>query len=292
EFRADAECRDCHVEIGEEWRRSGHADADRFRRLSEELGPQAVAHLEAYYRPAAILARDDPSRPPAARSVFQQRGVDCISCHMDAQFRMHGMQGYDSPHKTVVDESLDTVEACIPCHGQGDELDQVTAWKENGFEEAMLSCHSCHMLDTYRRLVQHWSMPNLPQRSSHSHGFRGPFDAVFVESAILLEVRQSAGQIQVDLTAQGIGHQFPGLGFRQVVVRTQGRDAAGLVLWQRDEIIEESRGNRLQPNETRTFSYLAGEAVDVESALLYKWTSQTPESEAVVLQCARLGDSL
>lgn len=292
EFRGDAECRDCHVEIGREWEGSGHAGAQRFERLSRELGTQAVSHLEPYYRPAALLAREDPSRPPALRSVFQQLGVDCISCHMDAQFRMHGVQGYDSPHKTVADEALDSVEACIPCHGQGDELDQVTAWKEHGFDQAMLSCHSCHMLDTYRRLVQHWSMPRLPQRSSHSHSFRGPLDQAFVDSAITLTVQESAGQIQVGLTAQGIGHQFPGLAFRQVVVRTVGRDASEEVLWRHEEIIEGSRGNRIQPNQTRTFNYPSAGAVKVESAILYKWTSQTPESEAVVLQRARLGDSL
>ncbi|MDA2933076.1 cytochrome c family protein [Acidobacteria bacterium AH-259-D05] len=290
EFRAQADCTQCHVEIGKEWSSSAHARAgsSEARRLLASLGEEVALRLRSYYTPAALLV-SGLTKHPQSRDVFGEQGVDCLSCHMDGQYRMHGPHGTLAPHKVVQDQSYRTVSTCVSCHGQNDELDQVSSWRQAGFEAAQVPCQSCHMPQIDRQFVQHWVMPDLPVRTGSEHSFRGASDPDFFPSAVSIELKGEDETVSLNLRAGAIGHDFPGIAFRQVVIHTRATDSDGQMVWEKEEFIDGIvHHNRLRPSQTRHFSYSRQGALEVHSRLLYKGTPQTPEPEAILIHEAFL----
>jgi hypothetical protein len=198
---------------------------------------------------------------------------------------MHGPLGLEAPHRVFQDDTLETVQACIACHGQGDELDQVSAWRQSGLEQGAIFCQSCHMPDVRRQLAL--SLADLPKRRSHSHLFRGVSDTEFMRSAARLQLSEESGQVSIRLSVAVIGHDLPGIAFRQLVVRTDAVDSKGEMLWNREELIDGlQHGNRLKTGETREFRYPRQKAAQVQTRLIYRKAPGWAEGELVLAEAS------
>ncbi len=279
-------CADCHAEIHREWLDSAHARAwtgSRFAAMMAE-SPDAEARCASCHAPRILLLAG-PGVQPEARDLERAHGVDCIACHADLNFSMHGPHGARAPHKTLKDDRYSSVEVCASCHGQGSYFNQVDDWKSSQYAEAGITCQTCHMPAVERVSVQHWSIQGLPARRARRHTFRGSRDAEFLKSAASLELEVEDGRARLSVTNSATGHSLPGGGMRAVVALLVARDEDGKVLLSRRQSFDlDLNNNRLKPGETRLLEYtLPAGAAAVQAKLIYKLFHELPDENGTIM---------
>lgn len=290
-LRQDTLCGDCHKEIFGEWSQSAHAlavadpEGARLRKRYLRKGTP----LESYLSPTLLLEAP-AGRAPRPRAVFTSQGVDCIACHADAGFVMHGPKGTVAPHKVAQDARYRGPEVCTPCHGQGDSLDQYTSWKGSAFGQTGITCQECHMPFVDRQLVQHWAMPDLPTRESRRHTFAGGDDTEFVRRALRLSLSAEVIGLTARVANTGAGHLLPGIGWRELVLEVNLLDARGRLLKRRRESIGEGRRHdRIAPGGVLVLQWsIPAATAQAETRLIYKKYHDWPDQRGRILLEERL----
>ncbi len=311
-------CAPCHAAVVEAWRGSMHAQAHTERDPLYGAMHALRTEKQGAALTAACAECHNPQAPEAPDSPAGRAGVGCLACHaVERVDRGDGKMGRRAlpwsdpvvlrgPHDLGAEASpvhrtgksaphlTDGTTICLACHDSTETPRGVaacTTGPEHRAAEDGATCTGCHMpwVDAPSGAVS--------TRARHrSHAFLGPHrlwqggDDGFMAGAADLEATFEGGTLVVRLenrSSHGFPSGFPG---RQVTVRVEGFDRAGLPF----EIPEPTRtlgkvyvddagaptmaafsaalkeDTRLRPGERREFRFPVSERVArVDVSLLF-----------------------
>lgn len=143
-------CRSCHPIIIKEQEKSMHARLGRSRDHVASLGDKYVALSVA--EPVLLAQPDEPI--PERHNVLDS-GVNCLTCHLGPDGKMHGPKpGLPSPfHGIAVDDKFfsGTGVVCLRCHGSKLYPKMNLAGDyEKYTKETGMTCLTCHMPEVER----------------------------------------------------------------------------------------------------------------------------------------------
>lgn len=280
------DCQSCHPAVWEEWQESHHAFAfqnPEVRRLSQNfLNEECLA----CHAPRPVL-QFKPGERVLARQSDRSLGVDCLSCHSRPEGGVASAQlnpRTDAACAPTTDLRLTSVDTCGSCHNQHGTVEQ---WRAAPEELQKENCLSCHMKDTFRE----------GGRRGRVHSFPAAHDLASLQEAVALEASFLKGQVHLQLTNHGAGHNFPtdersraaDLQWRSMQKKTWGE-------WQqvyrfRDPYRDEIDLNNTQLPAGKTWETTLHPLVPpdaVEVRLLYRTNPFQPDDEASVLQTISL----
>ncbi len=192
-----ADCATCHESIHREWSRSLHADAWQSPVFSHKRQQTAGSRKSACdcHAPGFVAG----ARPVAAISLRdgdKSDGVDCLSCHVDAD-RMIFSTG-DSlfvPHFTAKAAHYATGAFCVSCH----------KWaKKSEFD-----CQDCHMPSAPGGSSSGKYIASQTEASHSSHRFSGSRDPEFLSDGAELSVELSGSKLEMTVASLVPAHTFP-----------------------------------------------------------------------------------
>lgn len=287
-FQAQA-CLACHGDIHKEWFASRHAQAWKNptykatrQRIGEAKAAQECDHCHAP-QPIYITGID---QMPKLRADDRDSGVNCLTCHLDADGAMRGPHGGTSPfHKTKADPTLKSVDTCAPCHGQPSvpQHDEVTGFKK-GLGSKGITCHTCHMPAIER---QAGLGENVPKRANGQHTWPGGYTDAMVKNAATVQTKVEDGKVTVRIT-NNAGHPLPGATYRTLVLSVRVTDDNNKTVLNKQEIFfkspnpqQQSANKRIGAGETYTFSApITAESGTARVRLVY----QRPDPAAPLTQ--------
>jgi hypothetical protein len=215
-FTSSAQCRDCHVEVYNEWEASWHSRAwtdPDVRALSNDFANTDCIDCHA---PRPVFETGVGQRV-LPRSARRSEGVDCIACHAlpaapGEPARMAGtIERLDVPCRPRIERDLSRPEFCAPCHDQHKTVEQ---WRATRYAAQGITCLECHM--PFRG--------GDPNRG-RDHTMHGGHDLALVQRAVELRARREAAgdgaRVVVEVENVGAGHHFP----------TDERSRAADVFW-------------------------------------------------------------
>ena len=183
DFKKPESCRECHVEIYEQWAQSMMSQAYTHHWDEIEYFELAIPHAEknekvagvkagcnGCHAPTAFMAGDIPPPRPEEGSRANE-GVSCDVCHTIKGWRADGPYPYNysfipspgrnvyygnragvkSPeHTTEFNEFFSTGEFCGNCHNEKSPWDvwvksTQKEWAEGPYKEQGVHCQECHM---------------------------------------------------------------------------------------------------------------------------------------------------
>lgn len=301
EMRAHMEegkCADCHQEIWKEWEASGHAQAWESKlyqklRAQYEDAPKACDPCHApqpilITGAGAKLTKENPYPMPLLRSEGKKSGVDCLTCHLDADGAMKGPYSDPSPfHKTKASNVYFTrqIQLCGSCHGQP----KVAAHNQvkDRAEGSRETCQQCHMPETQRKPSQY----SAEIKRSASHAFLGSRSKEFLQSAYYLDYETTEEGVQLYVT-NAADHPVPAAPLREIELQVQIAAADGAVLHDARETYRHpldeggkpvqpgAKDMRLKANETRVIAVPVNRArlkgAKLNAAIRYRRTADDP----------------
>ncbi len=262
-----AACSACHSEIYAEWKKSGHARAAVDPLYQAELAHQPAPFVCHRCHTPLVEQREElaywmwavlPTLVPATEDndrfdpQLQQEGVTCVVCHqVDGAMAGPFDDAAGAPHPTFKSD-LRAVDACARCHQFGFErigklhrpvIDTVTEWHEYRDGGGDKRCADCHMPEVAPRPAGQIGPTPGQLRPGSDHSLRGPFDAEFVKTGVVVEdlqLRASAESARASLTIfNGTGHRLPTAEpERAIEVRLSALDASGHELAQDNQRFE------------------------------------------------------
>ncbi len=200
-FVSAAECRACHEEVYEEWRRSYHAMAwtdPMVQALSQGFRMTECIDCHAP-QPIHLTGVDQRVAP---RQHGRSDGVDCLSCHLledgvsvaaAADVDTSAVAGACRPRRS---ETFTTSVVCAGCHNQHETVDELLA---SGVDA---ECQTCHMEETSRGAGD-------GARKGRSHVFPGAHDTSMLQRAVSLAVRVESGKVLAQVENVGAAHKTP-----------------------------------------------------------------------------------
>lgn len=260
-FQSAENCRACHSQIYDEWKRSWMAKAythKMFQTANE--GWKAYAKDKPNLDPAACLRCHAPlallTNDREVKTALSQEGVSCDVCHTIAGvkkeqgkwsfvFDPSGIKYGARPiaaatpaHETRYSAALRTAEICAGCHFDADAKGMplewtYREWRESSYPERGIFCQDCHM-----RLAQAnplGASSGAEKTPRISHAFEGGHStSTLLKGAVTIRIipQNDAHQIQVELINSGVGHNFPTKGAHpnQLILTLTGKDEAGAVI--------------------------------------------------------------
>lgn len=259
-----ATCSACHSQIYAEWKKSGHARAFLDPLYQAELRHQPapfVCHrchtplVEQRKELAtwmwAVLPKVVPKTEdnPRFDPLLQQEGVTCVACHQ-VQGRMVGPfdDAEGAPHPTAKG-TLRAVDSCAVCHQFGFDrigklhrpiIDTVTEWHDYREDGGDKRCADCHLPVVPDRVAGQVGPTPGRLRPGTDHSLRGPFDAEFVATGLIVE----SPSIVVDEGVQGSVQLFNDTGHRLPTAEPERFVEVRLTAW-------DAQGNALTHVATR-----------------------------------------
>jgi nitrate/TMAO reductase-like tetraheme cytochrome c subunit len=253
DFPKPQACSECHVDIYNEWKASPHAQAFINPRYLAATDDHTFEQCLPCHAPQPAITRSEPK----VRTVSQDLGVTCVSCHLD-QGAMVGPlppTGMVKPHPIRVDPSpFEAGRLCGNCH-QG-TLAQWQAAKT----DSKVDCRECHMPAVERKTTQATSeISKVFVRAEkvvreHQHSFT-MIPADLPSPAVSLQINVENGDAKIHLTNL-LPHNLPtgDFGFRVIEVVAEGIDAAQkstpLGRWE----LTNAAGGYLSAGQERTWS--------------------------------------
>jgi len=180
-------------------------------------------------RPERANVLDLAQGAPIERSNGVESGVDCVSCHVSERGIAGPGRAADPPHEVIPDERfrdprLATVTLCARCHDEDCEK-TVTAWRQSRFAPEGVTCLHCHMPE-----VEASSVAGGPARARRSHRFASDKDDAMLRSALNASIiLDGARTAVVRIVNDRVGHDLPGSGMNELIVRVTARGADGAV---------------------------------------------------------------
>lgn len=279
-FSSNNDCRDCHLEIFEEWLSDQHAQAW----FNEPLLPQDPKRTECNncHAPLPVLETGVLELPKIRGDRFEE-GVGCIECHWNVDHVEGPRPASDAACAPRFNPLFSKSEICASCHAPHGTLDE---WRETHWAQQGDQCQECHM-----PWVDAPSVTGGPPRRRRSHAMRSQRDPEMLREAVRMEVSLSQQVLQVELENHGAAHNVPGEIFnREMFLMTVWRDAEGEEVGRHRESFKTVRreqratnvSTQLRPGEVRSFEYPAPfGAVRAQVRLGYKYLLYLPDSTAV-----------
>jgi len=157
-------CGTCHPLIVREQMKSAHAKAGRDERFPARYGDERY-DAARFAEPVLMTGLN---KPPVKRSEHPKLGVNCLTCHLGPDGKMHGPKTDKiSPfHGITPNEEIfsKTDRLCLTCHGSG-ELPKMNALASTKGKRAK-RCIDCHM-----PIVKRPPSVLTPRRECRSHEF-------------------------------------------------------------------------------------------------------------------------
>lgn len=202
--KTNAECVDCHADIGAEWSRSLHAQAYSDPVFQHALSIEPTPFCRGCHAPLS-----DPTRPPPLE--LAELGVACVSCHAPHATMRPAMSTVPS----VPARRKTNPAACAGCH-QFDFPDraglpmQDTLMEHRSSTHSDVDCQTCHMPLTGKQ-------PHL------DHEFRVSHNPAMLRRAIECKLeRAGSASVRYHIGATNVGHSVPtGDIFRRLELRVQ-----------------------------------------------------------------------
>lgn len=249
DFERPEACRQCHVDIYQQWRQAMMAQAYVHHWDEIEYFKLAVPHAEkdprmkevqagcnGCHAPISFLAGDTPPPPPSAGSRANE-AVSCEVCHLitgrtgevsfnynyiiePGRVKYGNREGVESPHHvTRYSEFIRTAEFCGTCHNEKSPYgvwvkSTQLEWAEGPYAKEGVPCQVCHM-------------PRAPGRNANTakeehpdvaqHLFHGAHDPGKVRGAIEVRMHPSEREVEpgdrIKITVQlfngKCGHKVP-----------------------------------------------------------------------------------
>ena len=213
---AVSDCARCHQSIADEWRESLHFKA--YSTLQFVAQKKRTVDTSCTCHSPDLLPPDNLGKLPTLRKEGHESGVDCMSCHVDAEMVIwsSGARKF-VPHWTHQAEVYSTGEFCAGCH----------SWaRESGTD-----CSICHMPEVDGPAADGPNLEIVLEATHLSHRWAGSADTDLVASALNLEVEPIGEELAVDVTNMVFAHKFPATNHRKVVIVLFDEEK-GQVLWE------------------------------------------------------------
>lgn len=258
---SDEQCQSCHPEVYEEWRQSYHSQAWTNPDFQGYLGLYRPADCLPCHIPEPLLLQKDFS--PMTRLNVPENGISCLTCHQMESGKIASLfSSSNAPHPIIQSKALVEDQLCIACHQSIGK----TFLKHQQKEQ---SCRSCHMPEQIR----------ANQKKGYSHLFLDRQHPEFLKRAIQVDISQTPELVEVQLSNPLIPHNIPGeRHFRMLIlfieVYKQGQENP--VASYREVIKDitmfrkESLQDKIQPNQTLSYSYPKNEGTSASIRLVYK----------------------
>jgi nitrate/TMAO reductase-like tetraheme cytochrome c subunit len=267
------QCVVCHGDIHKEWQNSLHAFAWRdpiFKAVRERV-PDSATRCDHCHAPQPILMTG-VGQIPKLRTGERDTGINCITCHMDADGVMHGPNGGTSPfHKTKTDPAFKGIDLCASCHGQPSvpEHDEITEFKK-GYGKSGATCHVCHMPSEKRM-----AGVGGPMRDVGKHTWFGAFSEAQLKGAASVEAKVENGKVVVTIT-NSAGHPIPGAPYRSIIADVKAMDETNKQLLNEQQVFfkpldpKQMEDKRIKPGAPRTLTYpITAQKGTVKVQLIY-----------------------
>jgi hypothetical protein len=225
---------------------------------------------------------------PTLREDERSHGIDCISCHRDANGAYHGTLGTKTDaHATVKNEQFGTVDMCATCH----EIFGTVDWyKQSEWGKDPNGCVNCHMPVVERPIA---TGDGLPARQARVHKFEGATPAMFQKGVRMTHERRD-DHLHIQMESVWVGHTVP-TGPEYVVVIVETRflnDAQEVGKHQTllaDNVAIDGNDTRLKPGERRILRVPIPEgAKEAIVRVLHKRNRDLPDDQARVLYEAKV----
>jgi nitrate/TMAO reductase-like tetraheme cytochrome c subunit len=260
-------CRNCHLDITDQWNRSAHSKADRtknplfgrmyFYSLKETRGKTMLA-CGPCHETASFVNQDFEF----VRSVSQE-GVTCVYCHAISEpgdgkgipsytLDLSAYQGtirtpVTTPaHKSAYSAYLKSAEYCGTCHTysnqNGVKISKTYAeWKGSKYAKQGVTCQFCHMPGGPGRNSSQG--PPRPRVADHSFSTDALVAARPHAATLALTGARRPGvdsiRVFATVTNAGWGHSLPtGNDQRLALLRIRVLGADGKILWENDPFAE------------------------------------------------------
>ena len=283
----DGKCKSCHPAIWREWENSMHAKAwiDEIYQAAADQVPDRETKCDQCHAPQPILITG-VRKMPKLRNRQREAGVSCLVCHLDVQGAMHGPPASAETyfHANVTNPIYtDATALCSTCHGQPSvpEHDQFSSFLGSKYAEKRQSCATCHM-PIVNRLQSTASYESIKGRK---HTWRGSRSVAQLKRAASLQLEYASGKVSVKLQSK-TGHVLPGGTLRTIILEVALLPPDGTKHQKQQISISAEDGNRLLPNENRTYVFdtvsdTTGDTI--KARLMYQLTSKTPEPTWVLM---------
>lgn len=278
--RVRGRCQACHRTEALEWAQSRHAKAWVSETFAQATQNYTREECLSCHAPDRILVTGF-GKEPTLRSEQREHGIDCISCHEDANEARHGTLGTKTDdHPVVKNEKFGTVEMCATCHAK---FGTVEEYKQTKWAETATACVTCHMPVQKRPIAL-----DKPERTAHAHTFKGADPEMF-KKGLKVETSVSADTLIVKLSSVEVGHNFPtGADLVVAIVEVRVLSGGQEVLKQQTLLANDTAkggtDTRLKPGETREISIpLQGKKGEAVIRVLHKYLRDLPDEKAEVL---------
>ncbi len=283
--RVRGRCQVCHRAEAMEWAQSHHAKAWKSETFVQATNNRAQKECLSCHAPEKILVTG-LGKEPKLREEGQEHGVDCVSCHEDADGAHHGTLGTQpEEHPVVKNEKFGTVEQCATCHAKFGTVDEFKQTKWGGDDKA---CVTCHMPEAKRPIAISVGGEELPARTAHAHTVKGADPEQF-KKGVKVEVSVSGDRLIVKMTSAEVGHNFPtGVDFIVAVVDVRlisgGQEVLKHQTLLANDTAKGGSDTRLKPGEMREIAVpLNGKKGEAVVRLLHKSLRDLPDEKATVL---------
>lgn len=272
----NADCRQCHPQVWEEWEASYHS-----RAWADDAVQAAFRHFghdrqcESCHAPEPVFQRG-LAAPPALRATDRESGVNCLSCHGLPDGRVAARRSLPAaPCQPVATPELTRSGHCAGCH-----VAIHKDWQASSFAAAAKTCHDCHM-------------PAVTERpGGRSHVYLGGHDPVTIRSGAEMECRQEEDQLAVVVRNHATGHNFPGERHNRVLLlQVIQRQADGTITLAEQRTIKditpfrgESSAEQIRAGQAFTARFaIVQPPVTADVRLLYKAFPWYPDRDALIV---------
>ena len=261
-------CKNCHLDITEQWERSSHARADRSRNLL--FGRMYLNSLKHTRGKTMLACGPCHETVPFVNQDFNTlravstEGVACAYCHaIEGPGESYGIPPFTldlahyfgtirtpvftNSHGSAYSAYIKTSEYCGGCHAYKNQYgvrisDTYGEWKRSKYAKQGVTCQSCHMPGGPGR--NSYLGPARPRVADHS------FSPELAESArpgkavgftLRAEKVRSGDSLRVlaFVSNTGWGHSLPtGNDQKVVLIRIRVLTQAGGIVWENDPFTE------------------------------------------------------
>jgi len=261
-------CKDCHLDITEQWSRSSHSKADRNKNLL--FGRMYFQSLKLTRGATMLKCGPCHETVPFVNQDFNNlrdvssEGVTCAYCHaiegpgpkegippftldLAHYFGTIRMPTYTSSHQSGYSAYITTSEYCGGCHTYKNQhgvpiADTYGEWKRSKYAKQGITCQKCHMPGGPGRIS--YLGPARPRVADHSFNpdlVKSGAPGKAVGFTLRVEKVKSGDSLRVFALVQnlGWGHSLPtGNDQKIVLIRIRALTQSGGIVWENDPFTE------------------------------------------------------
>ncbi len=276
------DCQSCHPNEAKDWASSRHAMAWESETFAQTSRNRSLKMCLPCHAPEPILTKGFGQHPDL-RADERTHGIDCISCHQDANGAYHGTLGTKTEaHPTVKNEKFGTVDMCATCH----EIFGTVDWyKQSEWGKDPNGCVNCHMPVVERPIANE---EGLPARTARIHKFEGATPEMF-QKGVKMEITPREGTLQVKMESVWVGHTVPtGPEYVVAIVEVQFKKGDSVLAKHQtllaDNVAIDGSDTRLKPGEQRVIRHTIPDGAEKAIVrVLHKRNRDLPDDKASVL---------